>query len=628
MSTRFRIVIFILLFISCEKFDWNNPYDPECPKDLFTPSSPGVTMEGNSVKLTWSQQNDNISSFALFRRAEGESITTLSQIQKNTTQYVDANITPGKKYTYYVVAVAGTNSSDTIKAEIVPVFPVTISTGAVTELTETSAKLSGNITSAGGGTVTSRGICWSTTPSPTVNNSKTTEGTGVGVFTSTLVNLLAGTTYYARAYGENSRGISYGSEVVFTTRGLPTLTTSAVSNITANTANSGGTINGDGGAPITVKGLVWSTLPNPTVDLATKTNEGAGSSSFTSSLLGLAPNVKYYVRAYATNANGTAYGQEISFSTLPPSLSALTTNLVSSITANSAISGGNITADGGSPVTARGICWNTNGSPTIANTRTQDGSGTGAFTSSMSGLTPLTTYFVRAYATNATGTSYGQEISFRTVPPSLPTLTINLVSSITTTSAISGGNVSSDGGSPVTVRGVCWNTIGSPTAFDTRTQDGSGTGAFTSFMTGLTPNTTYFVRAYATNVAGTSYGGQTSFKTQANFETCSITGVTNGTTYNMQAPVAGSIFTSGDLYKITMASNIFAFGQATEVAIYRNETKVYSYGSFLVFNESPGNTRTFPIPSGMTPSTCYTIRVTRPEGLNTVVYVTPQFEIR
>ncbi len=83
-----------MLFSSCYKFDWHNPYDPECPKELFTPSSPGAAMEGNSVKLTWSQQNDDISGFSLFRSAEGESITNLTQTQKSTTQYIDANITP------------------------------------------------------------------------------------------------------------------------------------------------------------------------------------------------------------------------------------------------------------------------------------------------------------------------------------------------------------------------------------------------------------------------------------------------------------------------------------------------------------------------------------------------------
>jgi uncharacterized protein (TIGR02145 family) len=318
MKTLHYLILSIFFLSSCDKFDWHNPYDPECPKELFTPSSPGATMEGNSVKLTWSQQNDDISGFALFRSAEGESITNLTQIQKSTTQYIDANITPGKKYTYYVVAVAGTNKSDTVKAEIIPVIPVTISTGSFTELAATSAKVSGNITSAGGGAVTSRGICWSTTPNPTVNSSKTTEGNGVGQFTSTLTNLLPSTIYYARAYGENSRGISYGSEITFTTLGPPKLTTTAVSNITATTATSGGTIISDGGSLITAKGVVWSTSPSPTIDLATKINEGTGSGSFTSSLVGLSTNIKYYVRAYAINSFGIAYGEQFVFYPLLP----------------------------------------------------------------------------------------------------------------------------------------------------------------------------------------------------------------------------------------------------------------------------------------------------------------------
>jgi hypothetical protein len=254
----------------------------------------------------------------LFRSAEGESITNLTQTQKSTTQYIDANITPGKKYTYYVVAVAGTNKSDTVKAEIIPVIPVTITTGAVTELAATSAKVSGNITNAGGGTVTSRGICWSTTPNPTVNSSKTAEGTGAGQFISALTNLLAGTTYYARPYGENSRGVSYGSEIIFTTLGPPKLTTTAVSNITATTATSGGTIISDGGSPITSKGVVWSTIPSPTIDLSTKTNDGSGLGSFSSSITNLVVNTKYYVRAYATNVVGTSYGEEFSFTTNVP----------------------------------------------------------------------------------------------------------------------------------------------------------------------------------------------------------------------------------------------------------------------------------------------------------------------
>ena len=324
----YHLLFFILFLSSCDKFEWHNPYDPECPKELFTPSSPGATMEGNNVKLTWTQENDYISGFALFRSAEGESITNLTQTQKSTTQYIDANITPGKKYIYYVVAVAGTNKSDTVKAEIVPVIPVSVSTEAVTEVAATSAKVSGNISNAGGGTVTSRGICWSTTPNPTVNNSKTMEGTGIGQFVSALTNLLPSTTYYARAYGENSRGISYGSEVSFTTLGPPKLTTTAVTNITATSATSGGTITSDGGSPITAKGVVWSTSPNPTIALATKTDDGTGIGSFTSVLSNLTNNNKYYFRSYATNIIGTSYGEVFSFTTSTPLLPSLSQGLV------------------------------------------------------------------------------------------------------------------------------------------------------------------------------------------------------------------------------------------------------------------------------------------------------------
>lgn len=192
----------------------------------------------------------------------------------------------------------------------------------------TSAKVSGNITNAGGGTVTSRGICWSTTPNPTVSATKSTEGTGPGVYTSTLSGLVAGTTYYAKAYGENSRGIVYGSEVSFTTLGPPKLTTTAITSITETSASSRGTITSDGGSPITAKGVVWSTSPNPTISLSTKTNDGTGVGSFSSTLTNHTNNTKYYVRSYATNDVGTAYGEELSFTSTAPILESLKQGLV------------------------------------------------------------------------------------------------------------------------------------------------------------------------------------------------------------------------------------------------------------------------------------------------------------
>ena len=93
-------------------------------------------------------------------------------------------------------------------------------------------------------------------------------------------------------------------------------------------------------------------------------------------------------------------------------LPVLTTTVVTGFTASGAISGGNITSDGGNAVTARGVCWSTNQTPTIADSKTTNGTGTGSFVSNISGLTENSTYYVRAYATNSAGTGYGSAISF------------------------------------------------------------------------------------------------------------------------------------------------------------------------------------------------------------------------
>ena len=96
---------------------------------------------------------------------------------------------------------------------------------------------------------------------------------------------------------------------------------------------------------------------------------------------------------------------------------------------------------------------------------------------------------------------------------SLATLTTTSVTRISTTIATTGGNVTNDGGGAVSARGVCWSTAGTPTISDSKLSGGAGTGAFTSYLTGLTPGTTYHFRAYATNSAGTAYGNELTFAT-------------------------------------------------------------------------------------------------------------------
>jgi len=392
--------------------------------------------------------------------------------------------------------------------------PPKLTTSSISAITQTTASSGGNITADGGAMVTARGVCWGTSMEPDINDNKTSDGSGSGIFSSELTELVPGTTYYVRSYASNKAGTSYGAQLSFTSGEvvLPAVTTSEAGSITLTTAVSGGEVTDNGGGEITARGICWNTASNPTTD-NNITSDGTGTGSFTSDLSGLDPETDYFVRAYATNSAGTAYGNEITFTTNSIQVATLTTDEASAITMTSATSGGNITDNGGAEVTARGICWATTSGPTTGDNITNDGTGTGSFTSDISGLEPGTEYYVRAYATNSAGTAYGNEIIFTTSPVELPALTTDAASAITQTSATSGGNITDNGGAEVTARGICWATTSGPTTAGNTTSDGAGTGSFTSDISGLVPGTEYYVRAYATNSAGTAYGNEITFTT-------------------------------------------------------------------------------------------------------------------
>lgn len=193
----------------------------------------------------------------------------------------------------------------------------------------------------------------------------------------------------------------------------PLFRISSPDNITERTASFEGSVIHEGRYPVLSKGFVWNTSPNPTVSLSTKTIAGKGKGSISASVSNLKTGTKYYVKAYATNFLSSQYSAEQSFTT-SKGLPELTTKSISSVTSTSAFSGGTITHDGGSAVTARGVCWSTSPTPTISDSVSRDGTGIGNFNSVLSGLKGGTTYYVRAYATNSVGTAYGNEVSFST----------------------------------------------------------------------------------------------------------------------------------------------------------------------------------------------------------------------
>ena len=457
----------------------------------------------------------------------GSFVSNITGLEPNTTYYLRA----------YATNSEGTSYGDQVNfmtlEEMIEL--ATVKTSLVTSITSTTAVAGGDVTADGGTEVTAKGVCWSTSQEPTIEGEHTENGAGTGEFTAELSGLEQNTTYYVKAYATNKEGTAYGEEVTFTTLQenvvvKPIVTTLEIAGLSQTTAVAGGNVTSDGGAEVTARGVCWSTSQEPTVE-GEHTTDGAGTGEYQSNLSGLTANTTYYVRAYATNSEGTAYGEEISFTTLEEHIvvePTVVTVSVSEVTETTAVTGGNVTSDGGGEVSARGVCWSTSQEPTVEGAHTTDGTGTGEFVSHLTDLNDNTTYYVRAYATNEQGTSYGEQMSFTTVKHiDLPEVTTVEPTEIATTSAKTGGNVISDGGSDVTAKGVCWSTSQNPTLSDSFSTDGIGLGEYLSIINGLTINTTYYVRAYATNEAGTAYGEEFSFATLCDLPTVITTAITN-----------------------------------------------------------------------------------------------------
>ena len=456
-------------------------------------TNPNPTVENNKV---------------VCGRGKGAFTCNLTDLQDGVTYYVRAFAVNEKGIAY------GEEKAFATVEIVVP----TVTTASAVNISPTSATVGGEVTNDGNGEVAERGVVYSTNPNPTVENNKVVCGSGKGAFICNLTDLQDGVTYYVRAFAVNQKGTAYGEEKSFTTKAItaPIVTTSPATNILYTSAIVGGNVTDDGGATITERGVVYSTTPNPTTSNS-KVVSGSGKGSFTCNLSNLQDGVTYYVRAYAVNQKGTAYGEEKSFTTKAIILPIVTTSPATNILYTSAIVGGNVTDDGGSHVTARGIVYSTTPNPTIANSRVANGSGSGkgAFSCNLSNLQAGITYYIRAYAVNQKGTSYGEEKSFTTNALTLPIVTTSPATNISYTSANVGGNITDDGGSNVTERGIVYSTTPNPTTANSKVASGSGKGSFTSTLTNLKEGTTYYVRAYAVNQKGTSYGEDISFTTLA-----------------------------------------------------------------------------------------------------------------
>ncbi|MDA0686217.1 MAG: hypothetical protein O3C22_05265 [Bacteroidetes bacterium] len=472
--------------------------------------------------------------------------------------------------------------------------------------------------------VSERGFVISTSEAPSIDDPKTQCGQGLGVFQAFVKNLDYGQTYHLRAYAINELGVGYSEELSFESYklDLPTVTAkSTVANIKIDaTAEVSGEVVSSNGGTVTERGVVWSSSPNPTINDNKKSN-GSGLGKFSVVLTGLQYSTKYYYRAYAINEAGTAYSDEYSFDSYALQLASVSVGSAPTvISQGGAQITGNVTSANGGTVSDRGIVWSTSPNPTTNNKKASSGSGVGSFNATLSGLSINTKYYYRAYATNEAGTAYSSEYSFNSKTVNLPSVSVNSSpNSVGSGTAQISGNATSANGGTISERGIVWSTSPNPTTSNNKVSSGSGTGTFAGNLSGLSNFTKYYYRAYAINEAGTAYSSEYSFNSYE--PPCTINQGTTGSTYSIQI-TSKSSFQPGESIKVTMYSSIYSFGQASSVKLYNGDNLVYTFGSWLVFDSN--NSRQFSLPSSLATSNCYNIRVYKGSD----VYVSPKFTVK
>ncbi len=326
-----------------------------------------------------------------------------------------------------------------------------------------------------------------------------------------MTGLSSNTLYYVRSYATNGGGPGYGSEVTFTTLALvPNAPT--VNNASATTLDVTLDVNGNNAS------TTFAIQETSTGDYV-QANGSLGASAVwqdnatwgTVTVTGLTRYTEYTFQVKARNTANveTAFGASQAGTTLQAAPTLASTTSESNLTANTATSGGEITDDGGAAVTVRGVCWNTTGTPDINDDKTSDGTGSGSFTSDITGLTPNTLYYVRAYATNSVGTSYGAQIQFTTL--NISVAITNVIKNTDTEYELT-AEITNPAADPILAKGYVWSTSQNPTITSNSgiTSNGTGNDPYTDNAT-ITIGPGYYVRAYITTAGGTTYSDAVHF---------------------------------------------------------------------------------------------------------------------
>ena len=464
-----------------------------------------TNLQGSAVSYvalqyaTNSNFTDASSKMGMGKLNDGAYVLNLSDLQPNTKYYVRFIV----ENTVTSMTARDIFFFNTTQPSLPSLLPL-----SVERVSQNSAHLACAVSYDGGMPIQGREFYYKTRSSSSWTRVYPTSS-GSSLFAADIT-LSAGNDYEAYAVAWNSYGSSETEIVYFSTpaqRSTPTVSTK-VEQIAMYSAMMGGEVSSDGGDVVTEYGVCYtSNSTTPTINSSNRVMMGAGTDSFLQLVENLQPNTTYRVRAYAINSIGVAYGSIIEITTnAQPSV---TTYEAQNITSTSAV----VDSYTSAASTARGLCWAMHSEPDAYNDyAVENGSGSGSYACTMSGLRPGTTYYARAYAISGTDVTYGNLIQFTTLTAN-PVVETTNVESISYNSATVNAAVTSDGGQTIIERGVCYNTSGTPTVSNDKVTSGVGVGSYACQLTGLNSSTTYYVRAYAKTATGIFYGSTLLFTT-------------------------------------------------------------------------------------------------------------------
>ena len=508
---------------------------------------------------------------------------------RDITEFSATVDTPIAETTYYVRAYAATRAGLAF-GNIVRFrssaagVPKNVSIETPYNISKNSVMLRANVSQLGGANIIEAGFVYSdATDSPT-----TTTGTKVvasesgnfNSFSQEINHLTPAKTYYVRAFVTNRAGTTYSEAKVFHT--LPTVVPTGVSvtkidKITRNSVRVEGNVASAEGGDIIERGFIYS-LSGYTLEESTGNKimvSGNSIGTFTTTITGLTKNTKYYVKAYAKNQAGIAYSYIQSFTTKDTELPTLTSDFQVTIMVKGVAT---ITSDGGAAVTRKGFVYSKyNSNPTLNDSYaiiTSNGN-TFSKTFTTADLSINSYYYIRAFATNEKGTAYSSVSRIRTTDISKPTVSTEAVTGISQNKATLNGKINSNGGGTISKYGFVYSRFtNSPSLNDGYTvelQSLNPTGVFSATISSLSVGVTYYVRAFAINELGITYGSVKSFR-----QPLSI-----GDEY--EGGVVAYLFQSGD--------SGYVWGEQHGLIIPKKDdrpTDTYQWGCYSVYYTSTG----------------------------------------